>query len=299
MRRFVPALAVAAAFLCPAPSRAQAGFTFGGISWEGGIEAASQRLRAQGYRFTGTDSTSLNHVRWAFRRGGDSVVVVFAPGGLRTIWVVGDSLPQARAVQAYQARLAVLKARQGPGTAGVAASSWMWNAADGSWMLVYSDKGRLVETYDSPRARLIREQTFQPRVVRSNPQRGTGWYAGRVSAATWRPIHVADSLVASWDSAGATTSVARLVTARVRWDWRDVHLVAANPPYDAEEREVVVDCKLVQHDYRAIRYYNGREMVYEVPLGRSREIEWSKEPQGPEWDRVVRALCRLVQPGGG
>lgn len=272
---------------------------FPGVPWDAGADEASRRLRAQGWRFVGADSTNLNHITWSFRRGRDSLEMMFAPAGVRSYMLVGDSLPEARRVEEYRARLAAYSARYGAGRPGLVEPSRTWIAADLSLLALHVERGRLQEYYISPNSSAISEASRQPRIIRSSPERGTGWYAGRVSAATWRPIHVSDTLAVSWDSAGATTMVERLVTARVRWDWRDVHLVSANPPFDAEEREMVMDCKLVQHDDRAIRYYNGREMVYQVPLGLGTEIRWTREPAGPEWNRIVRALCARVRPGGG
>jgi hypothetical protein len=297
MRPFASIFAAALAALCATAAHAQPSLTFGGISWEGGIEGGAQRLRAQGYRFVGADSTNPNHLEWSFTNGrtGDSVMVMFAPAGLRSIWWHGGSLPEARALEAYRVRHAALTASHGPGSAGVSQPSWSWKAADRSWVLLSSRNGRLQETYFSPHLDRISAESASPRIVQANPQRGAGWYAGRVNAATWRPVHVADSLAVSWDSAGATTLVQRLVTARVRWDWRDVHVVSANPPFDAEEREVRLDCRDRKRQDRDIRYYRNGEMVYQVPLSGNGPM--STGPAGPEWERIVRALCRLVEPG--
>jgi hypothetical protein len=176
----------------PAP-RPPETFTFGDISWEGGIEAATRRLQGRGYRLVGADSTYRSHQERIFARGrsGDSVMVMFSPAGVRSIWWYGDSLPEPRAAEAYRVRLAALASRYGPGEPGPLQPSHVWRAADRSRLLVTSHRGRLQETYFSPHQDRTSAAQVEPRVARSTPRPRAGWHAGRVSSATWRPTHVA------------------------------------------------------------------------------------------------------------
>lgn len=296
MRTLVPALAAAAVVLCAAQAHAQQGFTFAGLPWNSDAAATVRRMEAAGYRLVSNDSSAPDaHYRsFVHGRTGDTVLVGFASGRARRVTLLGRVLPEPRAAEAFRARRAALAARHGPGEAGVVPRSWMWNARDRSWLLLTSEQGRVRDVYFRPRG----ESSVVPpgpRIIQSTPQRGTAWHAGRVSAATWRPVHAADTLVVSWDSADARNVVRRLVTARVRWDWRDARQAGGHPSYDALELYVVLDCDFRERHDRGIYFYRGNAMVYRVPLS-DVGIRWQQGPAGPEWDRVVRTLCRLVDP---
>ena len=158
----------------PAP-RPPETFTFGGISWEDGIEAATRVLRGQGYRLVGADSAYPSHQERIFARGyGDSVMVMFSPAGVRSIWWYGDSLPEAQAAEAYRVRVEALASRYGPGEPGPLQPSRVWRAADRSRLLVTSHGGRLQETYFSPHQDRTSAAPMEPRVVPSTPRPGAG-----------------------------------------------------------------------------------------------------------------------------